>query len=195
MLDTLDGTPYRLPFLLVVGTGMRRGEVLRLKWEDFKAETRTLIVARAIVQTRGAITVKLSKSGRTRVILLPINLIEELKQHKEAQKAKGYTGEWIVTTNAGDRMNPTSFANGVDLARKRAGVKAPLHSWRHDQATTLLMAGVPAKIVSERLGHSTINTTQDIYAHVLPTMQAPAVEILDAKWAKYYEEKTGLKIG
>jgi len=195
MLDALEGTPYRLPFLLVVGTGMRRGEVIGLKWEDFKAETRTLIVARAIVQTRGAITVKLPKSGRTRVILLPINLIEELQQHKKAQEANGYTGEWIVNTNAGDRMTPGSFGCGVALARRRAGVKASLHSWRHDQATTLLMAGVPAKVVSERLGHSTINITQDIYAHVLPTMQAPAVDILDAKWAKYYEEKKGSKAG
>lgn len=195
MLNALDGTPYRLPFLLIVGTGMRRGEVLGLKWKDFRTDTRTLVIARAVVQTRGSITQKVPKSGRKRVILLPEYLVDELIQHRENQRSRGFISDWIVTTEAGEPMTPASFGKGIELARARANVKASLHAWRHDQATTLLMAGVPAKVVSERLGHATINITQDIYAHVLPTMQATAVDILDAKWAKRNEEKQRSKTG
>jgi integrase len=189
MLNALEGTPYRIPFLLIVATGMRRGEVLGLKWQDINWKTRTLIIERAIVQTRGLVTEKLPKSGKTRVVLLPVQLIKELQQHKAYHESMGYKTEWISINESGGHMTPCAICKGIENAQKKSGVKAGLHSWRHDQATMLLMAGVPAKIVSERLGHATINITQDLYAHVLPQMQAPAVDIIEAAWTKRIEEE------
>ena len=195
MLTGLDGTRYRIPFLLIQGTAMRRGEVVGLKWEDFRADTCTLIIQRAMVQVKGRVIEKKPKNNKTRVVLLPNYLVEELEAHREYQHSMGWITDWIVTNNKGEHMTPYALSSAIRDIRKSANVTASMHEWRHNQATMLLLKGVPVKVVSERLGHSNINITQDVYAHVLPQMQKVAADILDDIWSAEIGVEKGNKTG
>ncbi len=179
LLNILDGSIYKLPFLIIMGTAMRRGEVLGLKWSDFDASTGRLVISRAIVQVKGQIIEKLPKSGKTRVVLLPPYLSQEIIRYQQEHK---HESEWMIVDNAGKLLTPEALSKGYMRAASALEIKASLHEWRHAQATMLLMAGVPVKVVSERLGHANVGITQDLYAHVLPEMQQKAVDILQGVW-------------
>jgi len=180
-------TKYRIPILIVLATGMRRGEVLGLRWEDFNSQKRVLAVRRSLSQTRTGVSVKEPKSGRARAVMVPRFLVDELLRHREEQRRHkailrdDYTPDdgWVCADETGRPFAPKWLGNQFRRLARSANVDVTLHGLRHTQATVLIMSGVPVKVVSERLGHSTVNITQDIYAHVLPHMQEQAVEVLD----------------
>ena len=77
-------------------------------------------------------------------------------------------------------MKPGAFDEAFRRFKRKIGAKVSLHGLRHTQATQLMAAGVPVKVISERLGHSTVAITMDVYSHVLPHMQAEAVKVIEA---------------
>lgn len=170
----LEGTAYYLPVLVIIATGMRRGEVLGLRWEDYNPTARTLVVRRSAARMKGKTYVKATKTGASRVVLLPQFVADKLSQ-RQAEA----TSEWVFPNRFGWVYNPEAFGVAFRAIADRAGVSVTLHGLRHTQATLLIMAGVPVKVVSERLGHSTVKVTQDIYAHVLPHMQSEAADLLE----------------
>ncbi len=99
--------------------------------------------------------------------------------------AKGFAPEWqdndlIVCTSKGTPINPGNVSRSYDLLILKSGLRRiGVHDLRHTHATLLLLEGTPAKIVSERLGHVSINTTLDLYSHVLPYMQDDAAEAVE----------------
>jgi len=183
MTATLD-SEYRIPILIGLATGMRRGEVVGLKWEDFSLERRTLTVRRSLCQLRGAgVIEKSTKTGKARVVVLPENVADELAAHRESQQRLAAQPacdppELDMHEYGGHRLSPDVLTKAFRRIACRIGLQINYHGLRHTQATMLIMAGVPAKVVSERLGHSTIQITRDIYAHVLPHMQEQAAEVI-----------------
>jgi integrase len=191
LIDVVNLSPYRMPVLVVVCTGMRRGEALGLKWEDFDEERRTLCVRRSISQVVGRVFPKEPKSGRSRVVVMPETLVRELVQHRQQQALnKTLLGEdykddgWICASGDGSLITPNALGKGFMRLARAAQVKTTLHGLRHAQATQLIMAGVPAKVVSERLGHANTGITQDLYTHVLPHSQQQAADVMERLIAK-----------
>jgi len=186
LFDVIEGSKYKMPIFIILATGVRRGEAVGLKWDDFDSERRTLTVRRSLSQVKDGVVEKETKTDRARVVMIPEMLVSDLKAHRQEQeRRKQILGEqykdegWICAGLHGERMAPKWLGNQFTRLARSVGVNITLHGLRHTQATALIMAGVPVKVVSERLGHSTVAITQDIYAHVMPHMQQRAAEVME----------------
>jgi len=188
MLVKAAGTRLYVPLLLAVTSGMRRGEFLALRWADIDCDSGIACVQRSLEQTNDGLRFKPPKSGKGRpIVLLPLTL-EVLTAHRLEQDwrkhvlGEAYQDEDLVCCQEdGSVWPPDNFSASYASFGRRAGLNGVrLHDMRHTHATQLLGQGVHPKIVSERLGHSTIGITLDIYSHVIPGMQAEAAEKMDA---------------
>jgi integrase len=176
---------------LLVATGMRRGEALALRWGDVDFEGSRLSVRRSatVIKHKGAgeeIIVGPPKSGKARTVDVDPQTLATLKAHKAAQGtlalALARDDAYILANLDGSVRHPERFSRrfvtAVVAARKALGEdrlsRIRLHDLRHTHASLLLAAGVPVKVVSERLGHASAMITLGIYAHVMPGMQAEA---------------------
>lgn len=187
LLESSAGTPFELPLLLAATTGMRRGEVLGLRWRSVNLDKRDangcptpdLEVTATLQRVSGTTSFVPPKTDRSRrKISLPPITLDALKRHKKAQAERRLLlgAAWrdldlVVDRGDGEHMDPDVLSAGFVRAATAAGLEgARLHDLRHSFATTLLAAGVNVKVVSEALGHSKTAFTMDVYAHVLPTM-------------------------
>jgi integrase len=174
-------------FWLLAATGMRRNEVLGLRWDDVDFD------CAAIALNRGLVTVgyQLHETrGKTRNAPRPINLdattVAVLRAwgswQQTEQRVVGIDGDgWVFTDAAGHPIHPHAVSQAFERIAQRAGVPAiRLHDMRHTHATLLIKAGVPVKVVSERLGHATATFTIETYQHVMPGMQADAAAVTEA---------------
>ena len=173
---------WRVPLLIAIGTGMRRGEMLALQWQDYRPEQRQLVVRRALSHISAKqIVVKGTKTGRVRVVTLNESLVTVLNHHR-ATTTHRQPEDWICGEEDGQHVNPHLLTIYFARLMRELGLKHTLHGLRHTHATALLAAGIPVKVISERLGHASVTLTQDVYAHVLPTMQREAAEKMEAIW-------------
>lgn len=168
-------------YLTAVTTGLRRGEVLGLRWQDLDLGVGTISVRRSLGAKAGIGNTKTRSSVR-QVVLSPM-LIEALKTHRARQAEERlkcgphYRDHGLVFTVAGgDPIGPRNLVRQFKAILKKAKLPQTVrfHDLRHTHATLLLKKGVHMKVVSERLGHSSVSITGDIYAHVLPSMQQEA---------------------
>ncbi len=193
-LETAKGTAYYLPILLCIATGMRRNEVLALWWSDYDAETGYIYLNRAFEQTKSGLIYKEPKTAKSRrAICLPPMIRKDIMVQKEQQKInlakygeKYHDSDLICTQANGKPITPQLMSNGFHrmLDKVKIGDKVglphtPFHNLRHTHATILFQEGIHPKIVQERLGHSNIATTLDIYSHMIPTMQKDAADKID----------------
>jgi integrase len=187
LLEVVKGTRFYLPVLLAVTSGMRRGEFLGLRWRDVDLTSGTAAIRRSVEQTNEGVRFKSPKGRKGRPIaLLPITL-DGLKEHRELQYAQqkaiaeAYQNEDLICAREdGLLWKPDTFTADFARLAKKAGLKGVrLHDLRHSHATQLLINGVHPKVVSERLGHSSVGITLDIYSHVLPGLQEDAARKLD----------------
>lgn len=173
---------YYMAFLTMVHTGMRKGEVLALRWKDINFEDKKINVTRTMVQLEGEYTFNDPKTPSSkRQISFDDVLLEELKRYRtlrnEWKLALGLDTELVFCHEDGRPLNPRQLGVHFSNITKKAGLpKIKIHDLRHTHATILLKLGVNPKVVSERLGHSTIRTTLDIYSHVTPDMQESTAE-------------------
>jgi integrase len=174
---------------LLAYTGARRGEVLALRWRDVDLDNGRLAVRRSagLIRDKGVIARLLegpTKSGRERVVDLDPGTLDVLRRHRIARAGLDLQlareDALIFGDLEGQHLHPERFSRrfSEQLARCRRtldGLPAiRLHDLRHTHASLLLGAGVPVKVVSERLGHATATITLEIYQHVMPGMQAEA---------------------
>lgn len=167
-------------------TGMRRNELLGLRWSDFDAAKATLSINRGLV----AIAYELHETrGKTSNARRPIDLDATTTtilttwrdwQHAEQRAAGIDSAGWMFTDGSGEPVHPHSISQAFERLARRASVPViRLHDLRHTHGTLLIKAGVPVKVVSERLGHATPAFTIDTYQHVLPGMQADAARLFE----------------
>jgi integrase len=168
---------------------MRRGEILALRWRNFVSSPGIIRVVESLEQTKAGLRFKPPKSRRARVVTLPSFATEELNRLKREQ-AEGLfaigirqPGDTLLCARAdGELMQPRSLTHEFArlISRLSELPRVRFHDLRHVHATQLLAAGVHPKIAQERLGHSTITVTLDLYSHVTETMQQDAAAQIDA---------------
>lgn len=189
LLKAAEGTAICAPIMLAVGSGLRRGELLALRWSDCDLDAGTVMIRRTLSETKAAgLSFKEPKTRTSRrTVTLPAFAREALSQHKEAQDAhrdrlgNAYHDEDLVFPSDDGRPWAPNLLTGAfrrfvdkqDLPRVR------FHDLRHGHITQLLLRGVPLKVVSARAGHSGIAITADIYGHLLPGADAQAAAKLD----------------
>jgi integrase len=176
LLGAAEASALYIPILLALGTGMRRGELLALRWSDVDLEASVLTVARALEQSKAGLRFKSPKTraGR-RKVRLPVSVIDALKAHHLAQMewrlrlALGRDGEDLIFPNAfGGLWRPQDFSEAFARLAKAAGIRCTFHELRHTHASQLLRDGVPLPAVSARLGHASSAITLGIYSHAMP---------------------------
>ena len=171
-------------------TGMRRSEILGLEWSEVDLEEGVIEVKKRLVTVEGGTLHenKTKNDSSKRKIKISEKLISILKKYKNEQnkmklKATKYdkSKNFVFCRPDGKHYAPKTFNNKLDKYLEQAGLtqEYTIHTLRHTFATLNLEHGVPAKIVQEMLGHSTISTTLDIYSHVDLDMQQEAVGKLE----------------
>jgi integrase len=169
-------------YLVALDTGARPGELLALTWPDVDLDAGHLTITKSLEFLRGALRVKDTKTPRSRRrVDLSAAAVAALGEHRRAMLAEGHiAGPVFCNTEGGYLRPPHLITRSFKPILKRAGLPdVRLYDLRHTCATLLLLADVPAKIVSERLGHTSITLTLDTYSHVLPTMQKRAAGVMD----------------
>jgi integrase len=188
LLATAKETRLHAPILLAVATGMRRGEILALRWEDADLAAAKLVVNRTLQQTRGGLSFKQPKTAKSRrVVKLGPLVTDALRSHRAALAQERlrfgptYQDEGLIFPGPdGKPWQPDALTDAfLAFARKHGFPGLRFHDLRHTHATQLLRHGMHPKIVSERLGHSTISITLDTDSHVLPDMQEEAARATD----------------
>ena len=196
LLTTIRHTTTYWPVMLALATGLRRGEILALRWKNVDLAAGAIRVVQSLEQTKAGLRFKSTKSEKGRGVALPSFAIAELCRYKQAQAqallALGVrqSGDTLVCARVdGEPKQPASLTHEFTYLVGRIGRDFPrvrFHDLRHTHATQLLASGVHPKVVQERLGHSTIAVTMDIYSHVTPGMQSEAVAKLDLAFGDHF---------
>jgi integrase len=189
LLAAVRHTRVYWPVLIALATGMRRGEILALRWRNVDLDRGSIRVVESLEQTKTGLRAKAPKSEKARAITLPAFAIDELRRLKREQGEELFrlgvpqAGDTLLCARAdGEPMQPRSLTHEFTrlVGRLKDIPRVRFHDLRHSHATQLLLAGVHPKVAQERLGHSTISVTLDLYSHVSETMQEDAAAKLDA---------------
>ena len=189
LLDSCRDTPWYPMIHTLIWTGLRRSELLGLRWKDVELDLASLRVVQVLHQLNSGTYIfqepKTAK-GRRAVALSPTScvLLRAHREHGEADTellGKPLTGSSLVFGHAdGTPRAPATLTHAFSKLAKRAGlIGVRLHDLRHTHASLLLQQSVHPKVVSERLGHANIQITLDTYSHLLPGMQEAAVDAFD----------------
>ena len=169
-------------------TGMRRGEVLGLRWKDIDFDNARISVRQALLSVAYEIIVSTPKNHRARVIDQDTRTLEQLREHRLSQECDrdGWGSDYkdqdlVFCKEDGTPIHPHTFSQAFErLIAKTELPTIRLHDLRHTHATIALRANVPIKVISERLGHENPAFTMKQYAHVLPGMQSEAAILVAA---------------
>ncbi len=171
-------------WLLLVTTGMRRGEVLGLAWDhvDFTNARLAVVQSLSVVNYHDVRLIQPKTSKGRRSIALDPTTLAELQAHRVRQLEERlrwgeawHDSDLVFTRENGTTIHPQRMTSWFEQLARDAGLpKIRLHDLRHSYATAALAAGIPAKVVSERLGHASVMITLDTYSHILPSMQEDA---------------------
>ncbi|MGH3019167.1 MAG: tyrosine-type recombinase/integrase [Gaiellaceae bacterium] len=187
-LHHVRGERLYAAFLLGASTGLRRGELLGLRWRDLDLEARQLSVRQTLIAPHNRLEFSEPKTERgRRQVELDVATVDALREHRKRQLAErlafgpGYEDEHdLVFREADGRpVHPSTFSSAFLAQTKRAGLpRIRLHDLRHTHVTLLRRIGVPVEVVSKRVGHSSPSITSDIYSHVGedPALQREAAE-------------------
>lgn len=193
LLDAAREDRFHALYVVALTCGLREGELLGLRWADIDFEKAALGVRQQAIRVKGQWLFSEPKTAKgRRTVTLPSLAVEALRQHraKQAPERLHLGPAWedndlVFPNQVGrpmERQNLTRRLFGPAL--QRAGLPhIRFHDLRHSAATLLLSQGVHPKVVQERLGHSTIAVTMDIYSHVMPSLQREAAQHLDRLFA------------
>ncbi|MFF3289111.1 tyrosine-type recombinase/integrase [Streptomyces sp. NPDC003023] len=179
--------PLYAAFVLAIAMGLRRGEIIGLRWVDIDLDKRVLYVRQQTQRRRGVLYNDDPKGRRRRAVPLPAMCIAPLRWHRMRQAAaKLRAGEswdeggYVFATRNGRPVEPRNVYRSFTRVADSAGLRViRLHDARHGCATLLTAAGVAPRVVMEILGHSQISITMDVYTHVVQDTQREAISHMD----------------
>jgi integrase len=204
-LEAARLTPYYALFYLALFTGMRRSELLALRWSDVDLPLGQISVSRSIHHLRDRSFVfrapKTAKGRRT--IALPPSAALVLKEHKEKQGdlqlvlgTLPQESDLVFSQPDGAALLPDTISHVWSKLAKRVGLEGTrLHDARHTHASLMLKQGIHPKIVQERLGHASIQTTLDTYSHVAPGLQEAAAARFDEAFTRSKKTAAEERVG
>ncbi|KPI49954.1 integrase [Clostridioides difficile] len=178
----------RIVLLIGFYTGMRRGEIIALTWDDINLDNKTITVKHTLIKKKNGIF-ELSQpktESSCRTIFTGDTLIRLLKEHKLHQKKMKlkygefyFDSNWVCTKENGQQVNTHTLDTIVKQIRKALNNDFHFHCLRHTHATLLLENGANIKDIQNRLGHSQLSTTMDTYSHVTEKMKNETVDIFE----------------
>ena len=187
LLEAARDTRLHMLVTLAVQCGLRRGEIAALRWRHVDLAHAQLTIVESMEQTKSGIRVKRPKSGKGRAVAIAPSLVGDLHQHRLHQTEEllrlgvRLTEDAIVVAQAdGMPYQPRSLSRAWEqwiVTTELPPIR--LHDLRHSSASLMLASGIHPKIVSERLGHSRIGITLDLYSHTVPHLQTDAVAVVD----------------
>lgn len=190
-LEAAQGDTYAPLWDILLREGMRRGEALGLRWRDIQWESGTAHIVQTvavdkngrsgpIIQARTKTKAGARSVQLTAGTLAALRVLKDRRTWADNAALKPTPDGLIFCTRDGKPINPNNIIRNFTAIAKEAGLRRiKVHELRHTSATLMLLAGVPAKVVSERLGHASIAITLDVYSHVLPSMQDDAAAAMD----------------
>ncbi|MFF6801844.1 tyrosine-type recombinase/integrase [Streptomyces sp. NPDC012616] len=188
LLTTAQGHWLHALFELALHTGLRKGELLGLRWEDLDFDRGTAAIRRTLqrIAAGGLTTLPTKTRASERRIALPTQCLKSLKLHREQQQrereAAGTTWQHsghVFTTAQGTPIDPTNLTRTFTTLLRKAGLRRiRFHDLRHSTATLLLEQGVELVVIKELLGHAHIGVTATVYAHVRLRLQRNAIDSL-----------------
>jgi integrase len=181
-LESVRGHRLETAWHVAAMTGMRRGEILGLRWQDVDLDAARVSVRQALVSVGYEVLKSSPKNHQARVIDLDPATVDQLRHHRERQVSDrlGWGNDYedqdlVFCLENGTPIHPHSLSQAFErLVEKSELPRIRLHDLRHTHATIAVRAGVPVKVISERLGHESPAFTLKQYAHVIPGMQAEA---------------------
>ncbi len=184
---TPEASDFYIPMMIAYYTGMRRGEICALEWQNVDLVDQVIKVEKTMYHKKKEIV---SGSPKTKSSLREVTigdaLTKILRKHRKRQMenrlryGKFYSeNEFVCTKDSGDVVTPNSIKWNVDKTRKLTDVDFNFHSFRHTHATMLLEAGASVKEVQVRLGHSRSAITQDTYLHLTEKKKRDTAELFD----------------
>ena len=193
LLNAIKGTDMELPLMIDINLGLRRGELLGLKWKHIDFDKGLISIEDNMVEVKKEVSADrvLTKSPKSasgqRVIPISSTLIEYLKKaHSEYLLKKFkmgkdfFDGDYVVCQENGKPYKPNSFTDKFNNFLKKNNLKhIRLHDLRHTNATLMLTQGISPKVAQMRLGHSDYSTTMNIYSHVLKSVETEAAEKIE----------------
>ncbi len=189
LLDVAMGTDMYLPIFILVMVGLRRGELLALRWEDIDFKNNVLKVRKNMVKGENGYIIKAPKSeAGIRDIHLGEDVMSVLKSARLQYMTDAFnygTGfqnlGFVIRQEDGSPFCPDSMSRKwVRFLESNHLPRIRLHDLRHSNATALIQAGVNPRVVQQRLGHADVQVTLNTYTHVLPEMDIAAAETLDS---------------
>jgi integrase len=204
-LEAAKGTPYYALFYTAFFTGMRRSELLALRWQDVDFILSQVYVSRSLHQVKdGSFAFRSPKTAKgRRTVALPPSAILVLNEHREKQKLEHamlgipLTDDDLVFSQLDGRpLLPDTVSHAWIKLVRHTGLKPiRFHDARHSHASLMLKQGIHPKIVQERLGHSTIAITLDTYSHVAPGLQEAAAKRFDEAFTIRYNKAANETVG
>jgi integrase len=191
LLEAVEQDRLKALWWFITLVGCRKGEALGLKWDDIDWTQQTAMIRRTVAADGGLLTIHDPKPGTKgrRAVALSKHLISVLREHEQRQtlerqaEGSGWNPQnWVFPSERGTLCWPSNVNRRFRRLRAQAGLPKTLrpHDLRHAMASAWLNAGVPIKVVSERLGHASISITLQIYGHLLPHMQAVAADEMES---------------
>jgi integrase len=187
-LETVSGDRLEALYVVAITAGLRRGELLGLKWEDLDLDAGMLQVRRTLSETREGRIFEAPKSGKGRGVRLTRRATAALRAHRKAQLEEklGRGSLWqenglVFASETGTPIQGRNMMRHYKIRLERAGLPSTFrfHDLRHTCATLLLKQGVHVKFVQELLGHSDVALTLNVYSHILPDMGDAAAGAMD----------------
>ncbi len=189
LLQAAQGTELTAIVAVAIGTGLRRGELLALRWSDVNLDARRLTVHRSLETVKGLTRTKPPKTVRSaRTIALPLFVTDILRAQRQQQEAQGRDlglkadeDGWIFTRADGSSWEPGAFSLAFARFVKRAKLpRVRFHDLRHSFGTLALASGVDLQTVSRALGHESTAITSRTYLHAIEALQEDAAARIDA---------------
>jgi integrase len=181
VLRAMKGDRLEALYTVALSLGLRQGEALGLQWDDVDLERRQLHVRQQLQRIGGRsvlVPVKTRQSRRT--LPLPLVVISALQEHRRRQLDERLVQPMVFCAADGRPLNGTSVTHGFQRRLQAAGLPhLRFHDLRHSCASLLAAQGVPMRLVMEVLGHTTIATTANVYAHVFPESMEEAATAMD----------------
>jgi integrase len=190
LLETARGNELEALFVIAVTAGLRRGELLGLRWSDIDLDAATMHVSRTLSRAKSGPRFTTPKNGKGRNVKLGVRAVEALKRHRATQSAARLKAgsawqdnDLVFATSTGAPLSPDVVDRGHFkplLSRAGLPITTRLHDLRHTCATLLLAQGMHPRLVQELLGHATVAMTLDRYSHVMPGMGEQTAAAMDA---------------
>jgi integrase len=204
LLSASRGSEFEAPVAIAIASGLRRGELLGLRWSDIDFKAERLSVRRSLERVNGVLRTKEPKTAKSRrTVALPAFALDVLRGQRAAQNERRLLcglgrdeDGWVFDRGDGEgAIEPGGFSLRFARLAKRAKVRVRFHDLRHSYATLMLASGVDLKTISLALGHSAIATTGNLYLHSVESLQADAAARFDSMLGRTVSEALAADTG